>query len=275
MNASEKQLVGRLKNGESESFDVMFQQYSSRLYNLAFRMCGNEEDAEDIVQRTFVQALTSIHGFKEECGLYTWLYAIAKNMCLRLLENRKKSTFASLDTLVNTAQSQERHRGFSVIEKQYYVDQVREGCLLGLLRCLPFNQRIAFILNVLLGVSVRDTAAIVGKSETATRVLVHRARRNLRVFLCKNCSLYDRDNPCHCENLIDFSLKQGWIRQKPDEEPAPSPPVVASEIWQEIAELERITHLYRSVQDRQTAEDLVDRIRAEIEKGESGIFRRD
>lgn len=186
MELSEKQLVADVKSGDTRSFEVLYEHYGKRIYLLALRMCGNIEDAEDIVQRTFITAFDNISTFREESGIYTWLYIIAKNLCLRLLENRKKSTFASLDDLIHTAVSQENVQNFPDNEKQYYISQVKEGCLLGLLRCLPFYQRISFILNVLLEVKARDVAQITSKSETATRVLVYRAKQNLKRFLCQN-----------------------------------------------------------------------------------------
>ncbi len=62
-------------------------------------------------------------------------------------------------------------------------------------------------------IPIKEITQIIGKSETAIRLLVHRSRKNIRIFLCKNCSLYNKDNPCHCENLINFSLTQGWIKK--------------------------------------------------------------
>lgn len=91
--------------------------------------------------------------------------------------------------------------------------QVKDGCLLGLLRCLSLNQRIAFILKVLFDIPIEDVALIIDKSKNSTRILICRARKNLREFLCRNCSLYSEDNHCKCENLILFSLKQGWVEK--------------------------------------------------------------
>ncbi len=66
-------------------------------------------------------------------------------------------------------------------------------------------------MNVLQNKSIEDTAQVIDKSESATRTLVHRAKKNIKDFLCKNCSLYNQENSCKCENMINFSLKQGWI----------------------------------------------------------------
>lgn len=267
MDAPERQLIDGLKSNNQESFAILFNQYSKKIYCLAFRMCGNNEDAEDIVQNTFVKAFMNIHGFKEESSLYTWLYAIAKNLCLRLLENRKRSSFSSLESLIQTAQA--TSDDFTQLEKQYYIRQVKDGCLLGLLGCLPFYQRIAFTLNVLLEVKVKDVSMILDKSETATRLLVHRARQNIRNFLCKNCSLYRHGNACHCENLINFSLNQGWIQKMPDNE---SPQLTPMDIEREINDLKKITLLYQSLEDRPNDENMIHLIQARISESAHKIF---
>ena len=231
-------------------------------------MCGNQDDADDIVQGTFVQAFQNIDGFREGSSVYTWLYTVAKNLCLRLLENRKKGTVSSLDTLIHTVPVEENE--YSAIEKQYYIDQVKEGCLLGLLRCLSFYQRIAFILYTLLEMRIKDIAVIIDKSETATRTLIHRARQNIRGFLCRNCHYYDPDNPCRCENLINFSLKQGWIKKMTDS--TPQPQVTAMEIEREIRDLKKISLIYHSLPEHRPSDDIIRLLQEKIAKQEYHIL---
>ncbi|MCX7708397.1 MAG: RNA polymerase sigma factor [Clostridia bacterium] len=261
-----------MKKRNQESFAFLFEQYGKKVYSLAFRMCGNKEDAEDIVQKAFIQAITCIDGFKGESSIYTWLYTITRNLCLKLLEERKKSSFSALDQLINTAKSIESSDNFTVLEKQHYISQVKEGCLLGLLRCLSFYQRIAFILNILLEVKVKEVAAIINKSETATRVLIHRAKQNLKNFLCKNCSLYDAHNPCHCENLINFSIKQGWIQKANSENTVLKSNNCISAVEREINSLKKITLIYKSMEEDQLVENRVRSFRNEISRQSYTIF---
>jgi hypothetical protein len=97
---------------------------------------------------------------------------------------------------------------------------------------------LAFILNVLLDLPLEQVASIIDKSENATRILVHRSKQNIKNFLCNNCSLYDSKNTCRCENLINFSLKQGWISL--------SNPV---RIEAEIKDLKNVVNLYKTLQE--------------------------
>jgi RNA polymerase sigma factor (sigma-70 family) len=211
-------------------------------------MTGDKNDASDITQDTFIQGFTSLDKFRGESQIYTWLYKIAKNKCLRLLEKKKKTTFLSLKELVDNTSSPVSDE-FSETEKMNYISQVKDGCLSGLLRCLSLQQRLAFILNILLDVPLEQVASIIDKSENATRILVHRSKQKIKDFLCNNCSLYDSKNFCRCENLINFSLKQGWISL---DNPANDPVRIESE----IKDLKNVVSLYKTLQEASSIKEL-------------------
>lgn len=217
--------------------EIIYKQYSKRIYNLAYRMTGNKDDASDITQDTFIQGFNSLDKFKGESQIYTWLYKIAKNKCLRYLEKRNKTTFLSLQELIDKTSSPVSDE-ISETEKMNYISQVKDGCLSGLLRCLSLQQRLAFILNVLLDLPMEQVASIIDKSENATRILVHRSKQNIKDFLCNNCSLYDSKNTCRCESLINFSLKQGWISLNN-----------SARIESEIKDLKDVVRLYKTLQE--------------------------
>lgn len=219
------------------STEIIYKQYSKRIYNLAYRMTGDKDDASDITQDTFIQGFKSLDKFRGESQIYTWLYKIAKNKCLRLLEKKNNTTFLSLQELIDNTSSPVADE-ISETEKISYITQIKDGCLSGLLRCLSLQQRLAFILNVLLDLPIEQVASIIDKSENATRILVHRSKQNIKDFLCRNCSLYDSRNTCRCENLINFSLKQGWIGLN---NPA--------RIESEIKDLKNVIRLYKTLQE--------------------------
>jgi hypothetical protein len=133
-------------------------------------------------------------------------------------------------------------------EKSAYIIQVKDGCLSGLLRCLSLQQRLAFVLNVLLKFSSNEVAVIMDVSENAARILVHRAKQNLKSFLCNNCSLYNSVNPCRCENLINFSLKQNWICANPN--------LKTSEIESEIRDLKDVIKLFKTLSEHLPVENI-------------------
>jgi RNA polymerase sigma factor (sigma-70 family) len=223
------------------TLEQIYKEHGKRLYSLAYRMTGNKDDASDILQETFLQVSKLADTFRGESQLYTWLYQITKNNCLRFLQKKKRSSFASLQDIVYKA-SVPVSEEITETQKSLYIAQVKDGCLSGLLRCLSLQQRLAFVLNVLLDFPVAQVATVIDKSENATRVLISRAKENIREFLCANCSLYKASNHCRCENLIHFSLKQGWINANETDFP--------SKLEKEIKTLKSVVNLYKTLNEK-------------------------
>jgi RNA polymerase sigma-70 factor, ECF subfamily len=270
MTLSDAHRAARSQRGrEPDGLDRVYADYGTRIYQLAYRMTGNREDAQDITQETFLRAIRKATGFRGESELSTWIYAIARNLCLEHLRTARRTSFAALEALLQDAANTAPPSGLDASERQDLVGQVRDGCLTGLLRCLSFNQRTAFILHVILRLPVTDVAAVLDKSQGATRVLVHRARRNLKEFLCRNCATYHPANSCRCENLIGFSLKQGWIHAPSQEEKALLDP---RRIEAGIEGVREVVGLYRGLSGPTPPGDLRARIRELIRVDDQGIF---
>lgn len=75
-------LLARCRAGEREAFGILLHRYRDRIVSLAFHLLRHRDDAEDVAQETFTQAFTSIHTFRNESQLFTWLYRITVNLCL-------------------------------------------------------------------------------------------------------------------------------------------------------------------------------------------------
>lgn len=243
----------------------LYQTESKKIYNFIYKMTGDKYLSEDLLQETFISAYQKIDTFREESSLLTWIYSIAKNHCLQQLRKIRKNRISALEKLLETASADKRNNFYSDIEKNIYIIQVKEGCLLGLLRCLPFNQRLVFILNILYEIPVEETSKIIKKSVNATRILIHRSRTRIKNFLCSNCSLYDKKNSCRCENLISFSLKSGWISKNNSN-------LDLSEIEKELHDFKNEISLYRSLYDHKIDKDVSDQVLNYIYKSESKIF---
>ena len=253
------------KRVSEDLFTEIYSEYSGKIHNLAYRMTGSEDVSDDIAQETFIQVYRNLHKFRGESAIFTWIYAIAKNISLRHLQKNRRQSFLSLENLIKKASRTSSCEKYTEPEKQYYISQVKDGCLLGVLRCLSFNQRMAFILNLLSDLPIDDVSKIISKSENSTRILVHRARKKIRDFLCSNCSLYNERNKCRCENLISFSLEKGWIKKY---SPGVDPEIIESEIKAFNNEI----ILYKTVTSKKRSDDLKKRIFSIIKERKFNIF---
>src|SRR6202035_3272282 len=90
MEWSDEAAAARAKAGDADAFRVLVERHSRPLFRLAFRMTGNEQDAEDVVQETFLRAYRRIGNFDERASFGTWLYRITVNCSLDLVRARKR-----------------------------------------------------------------------------------------------------------------------------------------------------------------------------------------
>jgi len=85
----ESELLDRCRSGDAEAFAQLVRKYRDRIFNLAWQLLGNRDDAEDVAQETFLQAYEHLHQFRGESPIFPWLYRIAVNACMMKLRQRK------------------------------------------------------------------------------------------------------------------------------------------------------------------------------------------
>ena len=151
------------------------------VYNTALGIVQNNEDAEDVAQEAFIQAHESIDQFKGDSKFSTWLYRITVSKALdHLRKKKRKKRFAFLQSLFGTNEEEVRHTpdfnhpGVSLENKE------RAAILFEAIEKLPENQRVAFILHKLEGLSYQEVAEIMETSLSSIESLMHRAKNNLK-----------------------------------------------------------------------------------------------
>lgn len=183
--------------GDRAEFARLVDMYSSPIYRLGLRMLGNPQDAEDVLQNTFLNALMHISEFQGRSSLQTWLYRIAANEALMLIRKRKPE--------INLEDMQADENAEDLIPIQF-VDwsALPEDELLsgegkqGLDRAitqLPEPLRIVFLLRDVEGLSIKETADTLDLTETNVKTRLLRAR----LFLREQLSAYYRERLIHQE----------------------------------------------------------------------------
>lgn len=191
----------------------LVEKYSRKVFNLAYRITGNRPDAEDVVQETFLQVFRHLDSFKGESAVYTWIYKIALNNCLKLKKKMDKVYVESLDEKVEMFKDDipaEVQEWYKDPEKAAHIHelltQIRTGCLHFLSFRLPENQRIVYILRNVLDFSYRDISEILGIDENVVKARLNRARASLMEFFSHRCQWLTEDNTCTCHSRIGFAL---------------------------------------------------------------------
>jgi len=167
-----------------ESFEALFDRYEQKIFNLIYRLVGDQEEAADLTSDTFVRALRSFGHFRGEAQAYTWLYRIAVNLCknhFRQKKHRAQVHAYSLDTPTDDSArpSQEledwRQEPTAHVESKELHARVQE-CI----DALPEDLRLVVVLRDVQGLSYQEIANIVGASVEAVKSRLFRARTALR-----------------------------------------------------------------------------------------------
>ncbi len=181
-NAHDDELIARLQAGDQAAYAQLVEEHAGKIYRLALRLMGNEADAEDVLQETFLSAFKSMDRFEARSSLSTWLYRIASNAALMRLR-RKEPEQVSVDEPV------ERDDG-ELIPRQLFdfcclpeEDLLREEARAEMQRAvdeLPPSLRSVFVLRDIEGLSTEETAEALDLSVSAVKSRLMRARLKLR-----------------------------------------------------------------------------------------------
>lgn len=184
---SDEALLERIRDDDPRAFDEFVARYGDRIYGFGVRMCGEREDARDVLQETLIKAFESLKTLKEPRALKSWLYRVASNACLM---KRRRGKFEpkrelSLDELMpagvesatfeipDVTDAPEDHASRNETRQA-----VREA-----IRSLPPHYRIVLLLRDIEQLSTRETATALDLPETTVKMRLHRARLGVRSYL--------------------------------------------------------------------------------------------
>lgn len=185
MNDGEKFSLEALRAGDRAEFARLVEAYSGVIYRLAVKMLENDQDAEDVLQETFIKAYRNLAGFDGRSSLSTWLYRIATNEALMLLR-RRKQTPLSIDEPVETdegAQEPVQIIDWCCMPEEELLSAEARRYLDGAIDKLPHSLRVVFLLRDIEGLSTQETAEVLNLSEMAVKTRLSRARLRLRELL--------------------------------------------------------------------------------------------
>jgi RNA polymerase sigma-70 factor (ECF subfamily) len=186
-------LVRAAQRGDKHAFAQLVEKYEQRVYNLARKMMRNQQDAEDVLQETFISVFRHLDEFQGDAAFATWLYRIATNASLMKLRGRKTPPL-SLDEPVESddgdgAMPREIVDWSFTPEEALLSTEVRAQ-MDAAVEALPESMRAVFVLRDIEGLSVQETADVLGISVPNVKTRLHRARLILR----ENLSAYFKEH---------------------------------------------------------------------------------
>jgi len=188
----EAAVIRRVLDGDGNAFEDLVAAYEKNVYNLALRMTGNAQDAEDMAQEAFVKAYTSLPGFRGDSKFSVWLSRIVSNVCLDFLrrQNRRPASSLSLEDedgeesqmdIPDESQSPEQ-----LLEHSLTQEAVQRG-----LQSLSEEQRQILLLREIQGLSYEEIAETLDLEAGTVKSRIFRARKKLCAFLIADGNIPD------------------------------------------------------------------------------------
>jgi RNA polymerase sigma-70 factor, ECF subfamily len=171
MEESDRAAVARAQAGDSDSFRLLVERHSRGVFRLAYRITGHHEDAEDVVQETFLRAYRQLEHFENRASFGTWLYRIAANYALDLVRMHRR--YQDEDAMASAPAVE------PAPDRIAYGAEVRDkvASALGL---LSGQERTAFVLRHYEGFSIEEIGEALGTGASATKHSIFRAVQKLR-----------------------------------------------------------------------------------------------
>ncbi len=181
--STDNELVRAAQQGDENAFRELVGRYENKVYRLALKMMREPQDAEDVLQETFINVFRHLDSFRGESEFSTWIYRIATNASLMKL--RSKRPIASLDEPVDVDEENlpRELMDWSATPEEMLLSHETRTQMDAALARLPETLRAVFVLRDIEGLNVEETARVLEISQANVKTRLHRARLALREAL--------------------------------------------------------------------------------------------
>jgi RNA polymerase sigma-70 factor (ECF subfamily) len=170
----ETEIVAKVLKGDRKAYALLVEEYKSPLYNLAYRMTGNSEDADDLTQEAFIRAYQYLWRYDPRKKFFTWLYTIALNLIKNHLRKKNKKRNISEELSAYSLADNSSSPETKMIEAQEI-----SSCLLR----LEYEIRALLIMKYQQELSFEEIAEITGKSLSAVKMSIYRGLDHLKKLM--------------------------------------------------------------------------------------------
>ncbi len=206
-------LVHLSTKGDKKALQNLITRHQLYVYNLALKMTGNTQDAEDLTQEAFIKAITGLSKFEAKSNFRTWLYRITVNHFLNTKKRKSEynivnfeSYFNSIDSMPSSDLNEQEEN-----ELKETIEELRISCTSGMLMCLSREQRMVYVLGELFDINHNLGGEILDISPGNFRIKLMRARKDIYEWMNNRCGLVNKDNPCRCSKKTKAYIRAGKV----------------------------------------------------------------
>lgn len=215
-DTEQQNLVKQAIDGNKESLNEIISLHQPFIYNVAWKMCHNPVDAQDLTQEVLIKVITKLGQFNFKSKFRTWLYRIVVNEFLQSKRRKGETQFSDfdnygerLDQVPNPELSIEEEISYQELSKEMQIQ-----CMSGMIMCLNREQRLIFILGASFGIDHTLGADIFDISPQNFRIKLHRARKDLFNYMNNKCGLVNKENPCRCPKKAKALKQMGVLDEE-------------------------------------------------------------
>jgi RNA polymerase sigma factor (sigma-70 family) len=205
-------LIRASLEGNQGALERLILRHQAWIYNIAFKMVMDHDDASDITQEILIKIITSLSSYDHQKGLFrTWVYRIVVNHILTMKQKKFERRIHDFDRYVSLIEKLPDHRSFSHPDSGVLVEELKIGCMMGMLMCLNRTARLVFLLGAVFDVSDTVGAEILDISPGNFRKILSRSRHRVYSYMNGICGHVNRSNPCWCAHKVKNFLDLGMM----------------------------------------------------------------
>ncbi len=215
---SDFELIENSLKGNKKQLETLIERYNGYIFNIAYKMLWNVEDAKDITQEILISFVTKLDSFKFNSSFKTWLFRIAVNHILNYRKSKNRNKEFSFEqygnNLDNTPDFLLKPKEYNQADNYILFEEVKQTCMSGMLMCFDNKSRLVFIIGEILGFNDKIGSEILSVSPENFRMLLSRAKKQLYSFMNNKCGLINKKNPCRCAKKTKSFINAGYVNPK-------------------------------------------------------------
>lgn len=205
-------LIDAVLEGDAHALEALILRHQAWIYNIAFKMTMDHENAEDITQEILIKVISHLGTYDPaKAAFRTWLYRIVVNHVLNMKKKKFEVRIHDFDTYVSLIEKLPDQGADAHPESAVLAEEMKIGCMMGMLLCLKRPDRMAFLLGAVFGVRDEEGADLMAMSRENFRQKLSRSRKRVFDYMNGICGHVNSGNPCRCVHKVKAFADMGML----------------------------------------------------------------